>query len=75
MACSECGDKKTCQACVMESALLAMRDITREKTARRCAEIADRQLSTALTHRERELLATVRNLILREYRIGAERQK
>jgi len=59
MACSKCG----------VDVIAAV-----DTTARRCAEIADRWLATHdLTHRERELLTCVRDLILREYRIGTDK--
>jgi hypothetical protein len=57
MACSKCG----------VDVIAAV-----DTTARRCAEIVDRWLvADDLTHREREILTCVRDLILREYRIGA----
>jgi adenine/guanine phosphoribosyltransferase-like PRPP-binding protein len=56
MACSKCG----------VDVIAAV-----DTTALHCAAIVDRQLSAPdLTHREREILTCVRDLILREYRIG-----
>ena len=57
MACSKCGVDVVAAV---------------DTTTRRCAQIVDSWLATHdLTHRERELLTCVRDLILREYRIGA----